>query len=194
MRAYLIHLLLATGLALFSGPALGQKKDDRCEEGNNYPRNWAQLEREYVYVFYELCPSDLPGKPMVNVWITTGGKGIALEKWAKDREGAEAVILFVDKKKTYTLYRDLKAIPLQFLKAERRSNVPPETAAQPFMLEGVYLVLLENLTDESAERVKKVFESADTLIKKAEMKVALLYDTPRIKAIVEALEHPLKQK
>lgn len=191
-----MHVLLATGLALaLSGPALGQKKDDRCEEGNNYPRNWAQLEREYVYFFYELCPPDLvPAKPLVKVWITIGGNGISLEKWSKDREGADAVILFVDKKKTYTLYRDLKAIPLQFLKAERRSNVPPETAAQPFMLEGSYLVLFENLSDESAQRVKKVFESADTLIKKSEMKVALLYDTPRIKTIVEALEQPLKQK
>lgn len=196
MRKSSTLAILVTILVLgFAGLARGQGKDKRCEEGNAYPRNWIQAEREYIYFFYELCPPDLtPPRARVKVLITSAGKKISIEKWASDRPGADSVTIFSDDKKIYTLYRDLKAVPLQFFKQERRSVVPAEMAAQPFMIEGSALVPSENLLPESAEQVRKVLENADVLIKKAEMKVALLFDSPRIEALVVATERKIKQR
>jgi hypothetical protein len=65
-------------------------------------------------------------------------------------------------------------------KAERRSAVPPDTAGRPFLMDGSSLIPLENLTAHSVVRVRKVFASADALIKKAGMKGELLRDTEDI--------------
>ncbi len=45
---------------------------------------------------------------------------------------------------------------------------------------------------ESAAKAKKVFESADILIRQAERKLSLLRDTARVAAVVDAIKNPLK--
>ena len=77
-------------------------------------------------------------------------------------------------------------------KAERRAGVPAETGKQPFMAEGSNLVPLENLTPESAERVRKVFESADIIVRSAQGKMQLIRETQRIGVVVASLDTPLK--
>jgi hypothetical protein len=175
------------------GAGSGQKKPAQCELGPNQPRNWELLGENYVYFDYVLCPADLnPPQPLVRIWITTRGEGIAVENWTKGRDSADVVSMFHGKKKDYTLYRDLNAIPLTVFKAEKRSSVPADMAGQPFMAEGVNLVPLENLTSESADKVKKVFETADAIIKSAQRKTPLLYEAPKIGVIVDALDTPPK--
>lgn len=101
-------------------------------------------------------------------------------------------LFFNGKKKVYTLYRDLNAVPLTVFKAERRGSVPADMAGQPFLVEGVSLIPSENLTPESAERARKLFENADMLIRQAQHKVALIRETARIAVVVEPLHYPLK--
>jgi len=179
-----------------AGEGFGQKKQAKCEEGPRGTRNWELIGRDYVYFDYVICPADMdPALPLVRVWITTRGKGIAVEKWSQDRGGADSVAVFDGEKRAYTLFRDLKAVPLKMLKAERRLGVPADIAGQPFMAKGLDLIPIQNLTPDSAERVKKVFENADTVIKKAEAKAVLLYESPRIGAIAESLlDNPPKEK
>ena len=188
MRKSLLTLLLAATLAASAGAGSAQKKQAQCEQGTNQPRNWELLGQDYVYFDYVLCPAGMnPPQPLVRVWITTRGDGIALEKWAQDRDGTDVISMFHGKKKAYTLYRDLNAVPLTVFKADRRSAVPPDMADKPFLVEGPNLIPSENLTPESAAEVKKAFENADEIIKTAQRKVALLLEAPRIGVIVEAL-------
>ena len=195
MRRFRLALLIAVTLAASAGVVSGQKKQAQCEQGTNQPRNWEQLGQDYVYFDYVLCPAGMdPPQPSVRVWITTHGEGIAVEKWAQDRDSTDVISMFHGKKKVYTIYRDLNAVPLTVFKAERRSGVPADMAAQPFLAEGNSLIPFENLTPESAEKVKKVFENADALIKSAQRKAALLFDAPRIGVIVAALDTPLKAR
>ena len=196
MHRLLIILLLAPILVAPAGALLGQKKPTKCEVGPRGMRNWELVGRDYVYFDYVICPADInPRNPLVRVWITTRGNGIALEKWTQDRQGADNVSMFNGEKKAYTIYRDLNAIPLTLLKAERRSSVPADVAGRPFLGEGVSLIPIKNLTPDSAKWVEKAFEEADSVIKKAEAKEVLLYEAPRIGAIVESLlDHPPKQK
>ncbi len=176
-----------------TGVGFGQKKQAQCGQAAQGERNWELIEQDYVYFDYILCPADMnPPQPLARIWITTRGNGIAVEKWAQDRDGADSVSKFYGKKKAYTLYRDLDAVPLKVFKAESRSGVPAETGHRPFMAEGSNLVPFENLTPESAERVKKVFENADIIIKKAQNKVAMIRQTPQIAVIVDSLNLPLK--
>jgi hypothetical protein len=194
MQKFFNTLLIGTALAL-SPIGLGhvQKKKSECERVTPAERNWIQMEHDYVYFDSVLCPADVtPAKPPVSIWITTLGDGISVEKWAPDRDGADLVSVFHGKKKAYTIYRDLNAVPLSIFKAERRSGVAADMSKQPFFVEGTTLAPLENLTPDSAERVKKVFDNADGLIRKAELKVALLRESQRIEAIVIALEKPIK--
>jgi len=65
-------------------------------------------------------------------------------------------------------------------------------ARQPFLVEGSQLIPLENLTQESVERVKKIFGSTDVLIKRAQLRSVLLNESPKIGLIVDALAKPLK--
>jgi hypothetical protein len=193
MRKFLLTLILAATLLASTEAVFGQKKKDQCQEGPNRPRNWEVIGNKYVYFDYILCPSDMnPPQPLVRIWITMDGNGIAVEKWAQNREGAEIISVFNGKKKAYTLYRDLDTIPLKVFKAESRKGVPADMGKHPFLAEGSSLIPFENLTPESAEKVKKVFESADTIIKAAQRKVALLHETPRIETIINALDQPLK--
>ena len=173
----------------------GQSKPAQCELGPEQPRNWELLGQDYVYFDYVLCPAGLnPPQPLIRIWITTRGEGIAVENWTKDRNGVDVVSMFHGKKKDYTLYRDLNAIPLTVFKADRRSTVPPEMAGQPFMAEGLNLVPFANLKPESAENVKKVFEAADAIIKSAQRKTPLLFEAPKIGVIVDALDKPPKAR
>jgi hypothetical protein len=133
-----------------------------------------------------------PAKPLVSVWITTRGNGIAVEQWAQGRDGADNVAVYHGKKRAYTLYRDLDAIPLKMLTAERRPGIPADMSTQPFVAEGLDLIPFKSLTPESAERARKVFENADALIKKARDKVPLLHEFTRTAAIVDSLNSPLK--
>lgn len=195
MHRFLLVLLLVAALPSPVGAGLGQKKKDPCEQGPILPRNWEQIGRDYIYFDYVLCPADVdPPSPLVRIWITTQGNGFALEKWAGDRQGADVVAVFYGKKRSYTLYRDLKAIPLKLFKAERRSGVPDEISSQPFLGEGVNLIPLENLTPESAKKIRKVFENADVLIKTAEAKKGLLPEAPRMGSVTEALNEPMKEQ
>lgn len=176
-----------------AGEKHGQKKPDKCEVSSSIVRNWELIGRDYVYFDYVLCPPGLqPPSPLVRVWLTTKGDGFAIEKWAEGRDGADSVSVYRGKKRAFTLYRDLDAVPFALFKAERRSSVPAEMAGQPFLLEGPTLIPLENLTPESVERVKKVFGSTDILIKQAQSKSALLNESPRIGIVVDALDKPLK--
>jgi hypothetical protein len=195
MRRLLLTLLFFT--ALTSAPAgavrAQQKTSARCEQAPKGERNWEMLKNDYVYFDYVLCPPGLdPPSPLVRVWLTTKGDGISVEKWEQGRDGADLVAVFHGKKKAYTLYRDLAAVPLNVFKAERRSNVPAETAARPFLQEGSSLIPAENLTPESAARVAKAFENADVLVRRAQGKVTLLRETARIEVVVDSLDRPLK--
>jgi hypothetical protein len=194
MRGFFLMLLSTAAMLAPARAGLGQKKEAKCEDGPRGARNWEQIGRDYVYFDYVLCPADVdPPGPLVRVWITTRGQGIALERWAQDREGADSVAVYDGKKKAYTLFRDLKAVPLKMLKAERRSGIPAEVAGEPFMVKGLELIPLQNLTPDSGERVKKVFAEADTVIKKAGSKVPLLFESSRIGVIAESLlDHPPK--
>ena len=196
MRKYLIALLFFAALGSApAGTGHAQKVPSRCEQAFKGERNWEVIGGEYVYFDYVLCPLGTdPPSPLVMIWLTKSGDGIAVEKWAQARDGADLVNVFHGKKKTYTLYRDLNAVPLKVFKAERRSTVPSGLAGQPFLQDGSSLVPLGNLTPESAARVTKVFENADALVKQAERKVALIRATERIGAIVAALDSPLKQQ
>ena len=194
MRKILLTLLFATALTVLLpvGAGFGQKKESQCEQAAQTIRNWELIGRDYVYFDYVLCPANMdPPSPLVRVWITTHGDGIAVEKWAQDRDGADVVSMFNGKKKAYTLYRDLNAIPLHVFKAESRSGVSPETGKQLFLAQGNSLIPLENLTPDSAERAKRVFENADVLIRTAQTKAALLHDASRMGAILESLNRPL---
>ena len=176
-----------------AGEGRGQKKPDKCEISSPVERNWDLIGNEYVFWDYVLCPPGLqPPTPLVRVWLTTKGDGFAIEKWAEGRDGADSVSVYRGKKRAFTLYRDLDAVPLSLLKAERRSAVPAEIAQQPFLLEGPTLILLKNLTPESVERVKKVFGSSDVLIKHAQRKGSLLNESPSIRIVVDAIAEPLK--
>lgn len=193
-KKWLLALLLVNALAAApAGAGYAQNKQGQCEQGPRTERNWEVLGGRYVFFDYTLCPADTKNaNPLVRVWITTDGNGIAVEKWAADRDGADVVSMFHGKKKVFTLYRDLKAIPLKIFKAESRANVPADTGARPFWSEGSNLVPFENLTPESAERAKKVFESADLVVKSAQAKVQLIRESQRIGIIVDALDRPLK--
>lgn len=198
MHRLLLAPLCAAALTLAAagaGRARQQKTSAQCEQAPKGERNWEQLNGEYVFFDYALCPPGVePASPLVMVWLTTRGDGISVEKWERGRDGADLVTVFHGKKKAFTLYRDLAAVPLKVFKAERRSTVPSETAARPFLQEGNSLVPAENLTPESAARVAKVFESADGLVRRAQGKVALIRETERISAIVDALARPLKAR
>jgi hypothetical protein len=194
----ILFMTLLIGAALAASPIrVGrvQKAKAKCEQVTPAERNWIQMEHDYVYFDSVLCPADMdPAKPLVSIWITTQGDGISVEKWAANRDGADLVTVFHGKKKAFTIYRDLNAVPLSVFKAERRSAVAADMSKQPFFVEGSTLAPFENLTPESAERAQKVFDNADGLIKKAQSKVALLREASRIEAIVLALEKPLKIK
>jgi len=196
MRKFLHTLLLIITVAASpAGVGFGQKKQAQCEESSKATRNWALIDRDYVYFDYILCPAGMePQKPLVWVWITMRDNGYAVEKWAQDRDGADAVSVFHDKKKVYTLYADLNAVPLTLFKAERRAAVPTNMSRQPFLLEGSQLIPLEKLTPDSAEALKYVFKNADILIKKAQGKVPLLHESPRIGALAESLDKLLKAR
>lgn len=196
MRKFLLTLLfIITAAASPAGVGFGQKKQAQCEESSKAVRNWALIERDYVYFDYILCPAGIePQKPLVWVWITTRGNGYAVEKWAPDRDGADAVSMFHDKKKAYTIYADLDAVPLTLFKAERRAAVPANMSSQPFLLEGAQLIPLENLPPDSAEAFKYIFKNADVLIKKAQGKVPLLHESPRIGALADSLDKLLKAR
>jgi hypothetical protein len=171
----------------------GQKKPDKCELSAKTVRNWELIENEYVFFDYVLCPPGLqPPAPLVRVWLTARGDGFAIEKWTAGRDGADAVSVYRGKKRAFTLYRELSAVPLTIFKAGSRSAVPADMAAQPFMQEGVNLIPFENLKPESAERVRKVFDSADILVRAAQNRNALLNDSPKIGVIVNALAQSLK--
>ena len=195
MHKCLLALLFFTALAAAPAGAgrAQQKIPARCEQAPKGERNWEVLKEEYVYFDYVLCPPGVdPPSPLVMVWLTVRGDAISVEKWAQGRDGADLVTVFHGKKKAYTLYRDLAAVPLKVFKAERRSTVPTETATRPFLQEGSSLIPAENLTPESAARVAKVFENADVLVRQAQNKVAMIRETPRIAVVVESLERPLK--
>lgn len=193
MRKFLL-ILFAAGLAVSpSGAVHGQKKQVKCEESAKTDQNWVLMGQDYIYFAYEVCPADMnPASPLVRIWITTNGDGFAVEKWAPGRDGADNVSVFHGKKKVYTLYRDLSAVPLKVFKTESRAGVSADMGKQPFLAEGPTLAPLENLTPESVERAKKVFENADVLIKKAQRMLSLNGEPLRIAAIVDALDKPLK--
>ena len=196
MRKALLTSVFGAALALASVNAgFGQQKPSKCEQADPAERNWEQLERGYVYFDYVICPLGMdPPNPLVRVWITTQGDGIAVEKWAEGRAGADRVSMYHGKKKAYTLYRDLDAIPLAAFNSEARAGVPADLAGQPFLDEGRLLIPLKNLAPESAERVNKAFENADGLVEKAQRKVALLREVRRIENLVNALDKPIKPK
>ena len=196
MRKFLLTLLLTMTVAASSaGVGFGQKKQAQCEESSKAVRNWELIDRDYFYFDYILCQAGMdPQKPLVWVWITRRGNGYAVEKWAQDRDGADAVSMFHGKKKAYTLYADLNAVPLTLFKAERRAAVPANMSRQPFLLEGSQLIPLEKLTPDSAEAFKYVFKNADVLIRKAQGKVPLLHESPRIEALTDSLDKLLKAR
>jgi hypothetical protein len=196
MPRILLASVFGAALAMASAyTGFGQQKPAKCEQADPAERNWEQLERGYVYFDYILCPPGMtPLNPLVRVWITTQGDGIAVEKWAEARVGADRVSMYHGKKKAYTLYRDLDAIPLEAFNSEARAAVPADVAGQPFLDEGRLLIPLKNLAPESAERVKKAFENADELVVKAQRKVALLREAGRIANLVNALDRPIKAK
>lgn len=178
-----------------NAPMPGQKKPARCEPATHTIRNWELIGSEYVFWDFVLCPPDTkPPSPLVRVWLTGRGDGYSVERWAPGRDGADLVAVYDGKKRAFTLYRDLDAIPLALLKAERRAAVAAETAKQPFLLRGPVLIPLENLTPESSERVIKVFRNADVLVRKAQLKTPLLHETQKIEAIFKSLELPLKEQ
>lgn len=193
MSKLLLTLILTTAFVATPPDADGQKKQSQCEQASATERNWELIGQQYVYFDYVLCPPGMnPPSPLVRIWITTNGDGIGVEKWSKDREGADVVSMFNGKKKAYTLYRDLNAVPASVFKLERRSGVAAEIASKPFLAQGTMLVPFENLTPDSAKRAQKVFESADLLIQTAQKKASLLHEAGPIGVIVESLSSPLK--
>jgi hypothetical protein len=194
MRKLSISLLCAAALVMPPARAAsGQKKSSQCEQAAQTERNWEVIGDDYVYFDYILCPADVkPANPLVKVWLTTRGNGFAVEKWTPDRDGADDVAVFYGTKKAFTLYRDLNAVPLKIFKAESRAGVPADTAKQPLLADGNSLIPFENLTPDSAEKAKKVFEAADILIRGAQAKIQLLRETARIGVIVNSLDRPLK--
>src|SRR5687767_5625638 len=196
MRKALLTAMFAAVLAAApAGSGFARQKQAKCEQADPSERNWELFERGYVYFDYILCPPGMtPPNPLVRVWITTQGNGIALEKWAERRAGADVITLYHGKKKAYTLYHDLDAIPVEAFNDEARAAVPADVAAQPFLDGGRILIPLKNLAPDSAERVKKAFASADGIVTKSERKVALLREAQRIETLVDALDRPLKPK
>lgn len=196
MRKYLLTLMLTLTVAASLGDAaLGQKKQAQCEQSSKTVRNWSLIGRDYVYFDYILCPaSEDAQEPLVKVWITTRGNGYSVEKWAQDRDGADAISMFHDKKQAYTLYRDLNAVPLTLFKAERRAAVPANIGSESFLLEGSRLIPLKELTPQSAEMVKRVFKNADIVIRRAQDKVPLIAESHRLGAIAESLDEILKAR
>lgn len=192
-KALITLLTVAFVVVLPIANGHGQKKKAQCQTVAPGEQNWAVMGQDYVYFDSVLCPADMnPANPLVRVWITTRGDGIAVEKWVQSRNGADLVSVFHGKKKVYTVYRDLNAVPLSVFKAERRSGVATELAKLPFLVEGTTLAPFENLTPDSAERARKAFENADILIKSAEAKAAPIHETVRILTIIDALDKPLK--
>lgn len=192
-----------------AGTALGQKKRGECVQAARKERSRDKVGQDYVYMDYVLCsPGMEPPNPLVRVWMTTrveqadvakwgpsrdgADLQINVERWSAGRDGADLVSVSHGGKTAYTLYRDLDAVPLQLFKAERRAAVPTEMAGQPFVREGGTLIPLENLTPESAERVRKVFEDADALVRLAQRKTTLNQDSKRISGMVESLKDPPK--
>ena len=194
MRRALITLLIVTSVVMLPiEVGRGQIKKAQCQTIAPGEQNWALMGQDYVYFDAVLCPADMdPANPLVRIWITSNGDGIAVEKWSQSRNGADLVSVFHGKKKVYTVYRDLNAVPLSVFKAERRSGVATEVAKLPFFVEGTTLAPFENLTPDSAERASKTFENADILIKTAEAKGAPINETVRILTIIDALDKPLK--
>jgi hypothetical protein len=202
MKRLLTPTLFA--LLFLAAPAPAQKQDNRmpggkparCEQAAAMARNWDVIESgEYVYWDYLLCPPDVkPANPLVKVWLTGRGEGYSLERWAAGRDAADLVTAYDGTKRAFTLYRDLDAVPLALFKAERRPGVAAETARSPFLFRGTSLIPVENLAGESAERVRKVFASADHLVRQAQLKKALLHDMAQIEAIFDALKRPLKEQ
>lgn len=195
MHKFLLTVLLTTTVvASPSGAGSGQKKQPQCEHSPQTVRNWELIDRDYIYFDFVLCPAGTGSNPFVRVWITTRGNGYAVERWAQDRDGADAVTMFQKERQAFTLYRDLGAVPLTLFRAERRSAVPAEMGRQPFLLEGTLLLPIEKLTPESVERVKNVFKDADVLIKKSQQKVPLLHESRRVAAVADSLDKILKAR
>lgn len=198
MRYLFLTNLLAVSLSLVAQHANSGaiiKRPPKCEPAALAQRNWEEFGGEYVYWDYILCPPGAePSGLLVKVWLTGRGDGYSVEKWSPARDGADAVVVYHGTKKAFTIYRDLEAIPLKVFKAERRSAVPAQTAGRPFLAQGSSLVPLENLTPESAERVTKIFESGDVLVRQAQRKTALLRESEKIEAIFKALKEPLKEQ
>lgn len=202
MRRFLTALLLAASASAAAAEARAQtgegylqKKRAGCEQAPRTEPNREQLSQGVVYFDYELCPPGLePAAPLVMILLTTHGDVISVEKWTEGRDGADFVAFYHGKKIAFTLYRDLAAVPLKVFKAERRSGVPAETAARPFLVNGTSLIPFENLTEESAERVAKVLEGADTLVKRAQSKVSLTREAERLRLIVDLLDRPPKAR
>lgn len=202
-------ILFSTATFKSAGAGVGQKNRGECVQARRKERTSGKVGKDYVYMDYVLCSPDMdPPNPLVRVWLTTrldpmyegkweaSRKGadlqIDVEKWVSGRDGADLISVSHGRRSDYTLYRDLSAVPLEVFKAERRSDVPAEVSSQPFLLEGPSLIPLENLTPESAERVRKVFEDADALVKRAEGRKTLNEESKRILAMVESLNSPFK--
>lgn len=196
MRYLLLAHLFAVALAAqHANSGAIVKRPPKCEHPAPAERNWEVIGDDYVYWDYLLCPPGVePSGLLVKVWLTGRGDGYSVEKWSPGRDGADAVVVYHGTKKAFTLYRDLDAIPLKVFKAERRSAVPAKTAGQPFLAQGSSLIPLENLMPQSAERVTKIFESGDVLVRQAQRKTALLRETAKIEIIFAALKEPLKEQ
>ena len=194
MRKVLLSLIVVAAVLTLAGATFGQqKKQTKCEIGPNRPRNWEQIEDRYIYFDYVLCPADPDAaRPLIRIWLTRGDTGIAVEKWAQNRDVADTITVFEGQKKLYTLYRDLDAVPLKVFKAESRSRVPAEMAKHSFLAQGSSLIPLENLTPESAERAARAFRNADTAMEAARRKLPLLPEAPRLGTIIKDLDRPLE--
>lgn len=192
---FITHLLAISLAAQHANAGSVIKKPEKCEQAAPAQRNWEEFDGEYVYWDYIVCPPGAESSGLlVKVWLTGRGDGYSLEKWSPERDGADAVVVYHRTKKAFTLYRDLDAIPLKLFKAERRSSVAAETARRPFLAQGSSLIPLENLTPQSAERVTKIFESGDVLVRQAQRKMVLLRETAKIEVIFKALKEPLKEQ
>lgn len=201
MRKFLITLLFAACAALAApGEAHAQtaqegyiqKKPAGCESASRTEQNWETLGHSKVYFDYVLCPAGLkPPSPLVMILLTAHvSDQIAVEKWTKERDGADLVARMHGRNVAYTLYRDLAAVPTKVFKAERRAGVPAAIAARPFVVDGARLIPFENLTPDSAERVEKIFRDADVLVRHAQDKAALIRDWERIALMLKALDQP----
>lgn len=191
----LIHLFAVSVAAQQAGSGIIKNKPAKCEQAAPAVRNWDVISDEYVYWDYMLCPPDeKQSNPLVKVWLTGRGEAYSVEKWSAARDGADAVVVYHGSKKAFIIYRDLGAIPTKVFKAESRSAVPAETAGRPFLAQGSTLIPLENLTPDSAQRVARIFESGDVLVRQAQLKTQLLRETSKIRVIFEALKEPLKEQ